>query len=188
MAARPSCWKQPLAAFAAGPAPLGLHVQVLPTPLEMQRVLGTLAEALAAGLNAAGRLYRVGVPANKRHVRDTPMTTVLLSLGSNLRPHHYLPLALDVLQERFGRIVASPAYRTRRTGRRPRFTSTTLVMLETDLPLAELDDWLHAVEDAHGRDRSGPRVFPTARWTSTWCITATWWWKDRVTCASHALS
>ena len=36
-------------AFAAGPAPLGLHVQVLPTPLEMQRVLGALAEALAAG-------------------------------------------------------------------------------------------------------------------------------------------
>ena len=33
------------------------------------------------------------------------MTTVLLSLGSNLRPHHYLRLALDVLQERFGRIV-----------------------------------------------------------------------------------
>ena len=73
------------------------------------------------------------------------MTTVLLSLGSNLRPHHYLRLALDVLQERFGRIVASPAYRT------------NAVMLETDLPLAELDHWLHAVEDAHGRDRSGPR-------------------------------
>ena len=85
------------------------------------------------------------------------MTTVLLSLGSNLRPHHYLRLALDVLQERFGRIVASPAYRTPAVGfDGPDFLNNA-VMLETDLPLAELDDWLHAVEDAHGRDRSGPR-------------------------------
>lgn len=85
------------------------------------------------------------------------MTTVLLSLGSNLRPHHYLRLALDVLQERFGRIVVSPAYRTPAVGfDGPDFLNNA-VMLETDLPLAELDDWLHAVEDAHGRDRSGPR-------------------------------
>ena len=86
------------------------------------------------------------------------MTTVLLSLGSNLRPHHYLRLALDVLQERFGRIVASPAYRTPAVGfDGPDFLNNA-VMLETDLPLAELDHWLHAVEDAHGRDRSGPRL------------------------------
>ena len=85
------------------------------------------------------------------------MTTVLLSLGSNLRPHHYLRLALDVLQERFGRIVASPAYRTPAVGfDGPDFLNNA-VMLDTNLPLAELDDWLHAVEDAHGRDRSGPR-------------------------------
>jgi 2-amino-4-hydroxy-6-hydroxymethyldihydropteridine diphosphokinase len=31
------------------------------------------------------------------------------------------------------------------------------VLLETDMPLLALDEWLHAVEDAHGRDRSGPR-------------------------------
>ena len=85
------------------------------------------------------------------------MTTVLLSLGSNLRPHHYLRSALQVLRERFGRIVASPAYRTPAVGfDGPDFLNNA-VMLETDLPLAELDDWLHAVEDVHGRDRSGSR-------------------------------
>ncbi|MGB3392654.1 MAG: 2-amino-4-hydroxy-6-hydroxymethyldihydropteridine diphosphokinase [Stenotrophomonas sp.] len=85
------------------------------------------------------------------------MTTVLLSLGSNLRPHHYLRSALAVLQERFGAVIASPAYRTPAVGfDGPDFLNNA-VMLETDLPLAELDGWLHAVEDAHGRDRSGPR-------------------------------
>ncbi len=85
------------------------------------------------------------------------MTTVLLSLGSNLRPQHHLHAALDVLRGRFGGIVASPAYRTPAVGfDGPDFLNNA-VRLETDMALAELDDWLHAVEDAHGRDRSGPR-------------------------------
>ena len=85
------------------------------------------------------------------------MTTVLLSLGSNLRPQHHLQAAVRVLRERFGQIAVSPAYRTPAVGfDGPDFLNNA-VMLDTDLPLAELDDWLHAVEDAHGRDRSGPR-------------------------------
>ncbi len=85
------------------------------------------------------------------------MTTVLLSLGSNLRPHYHLHAAVGVLRTRFGDIRVSPAYRTPAVGfDGPDFLNNA-VMLDTNLPLAELDDWLHAVEDAHGRDRSGPR-------------------------------
>ena len=85
------------------------------------------------------------------------MTTVLLSLGSNVRPQHHLQVAVQALRGRFGQITVSPAYRTPAVGfDGPDFLNNA-VMLETDLPLAELDDWLHAVEDAHGRDRSGPR-------------------------------
>ncbi len=85
------------------------------------------------------------------------MTTVLLSLGSNLRPRHHLQAAVRVLRERFGAIAVSPAYRTPAVGfDGPDFLNNA-VLLDTELPLAELDDWLHAVEDAHGRDRSGPR-------------------------------
>ena len=85
------------------------------------------------------------------------MTTVLLSLGSNLQPQHYLQAAVAVLRERFGTISVSPAYRTPAVGfDGPDFLNNA-VKLETDVPLGELDDWLHAVEDAHGRDRSGPR-------------------------------
>ncbi|MCW4455578.1 2-amino-4-hydroxy-6-hydroxymethyldihydropteridine diphosphokinase [Flavobacterium sp. MXW15] len=85
------------------------------------------------------------------------MTTVLLSLGSNLRPQQHLHAAMAALRERFGPIRVSPAYRTAAVGfDGPDFLNNA-VALETTLPLRELDDWLHALEDAHGRDRSGPR-------------------------------
>jgi 2-amino-4-hydroxy-6-hydroxymethyldihydropteridine diphosphokinase len=70
------------------------------------------------------------------------MTTVLLSLGSNLQPQQHLHAAVEALRARFGAIAVSPAYRTAAVG--------------FDGPDA-LDAWLHALEDAHGRDRSGPR-------------------------------
>lgn len=85
------------------------------------------------------------------------MTTVLLSLGSNVQPQRYLGLAVAVLRERFGSLLVSPAYLTPAVGfDGPDFLNNA-VMLQTSMPLLELDDWLHAVEDAHGRDRSGPR-------------------------------
>ncbi|MBO9738431.1 2-amino-4-hydroxy-6-hydroxymethyldihydropteridine diphosphokinase [Xanthomonas axonopodis pv. begoniae] len=85
------------------------------------------------------------------------MTTVLLSLGSNVQPTHYLRLAVAALRARFGQIVVSPAYRTPAVGfDGPDFVNNAVV-LQTDLELDPLDRWLHALEDAHGRDRSGPR-------------------------------
>ncbi|MBV6850789.1 2-amino-4-hydroxy-6-hydroxymethyldihydropteridine diphosphokinase [Xanthomonas euvesicatoria] len=85
------------------------------------------------------------------------MTTVLLSLGSNVQPTHYLRLAVAALRARFGQIVVSPAYCTPAVGfEGPDFVNNAVV-LQTDLELDALDHWLHALEDAHGRDRSGPR-------------------------------
>jgi len=85
------------------------------------------------------------------------MTTVLLSLGSNLQPQQHLHAAVEALRARFGDIRVSPAYRTAAVGfDGPAFLNNAVV-IETDLPLDALDAWLHALEDAHGRDRSGPR-------------------------------
>ena len=85
------------------------------------------------------------------------MTTVLLSLGSNLQPQQHLHAAVAALRGRFGPIAVSPAYRTAAVGfDGPDFLNNA-VALDTDLPLDALDAWLHALEDAHGRDRSGPR-------------------------------
>lgn len=85
------------------------------------------------------------------------MTTVLLSLGSNVQPRHYLEAAVRALRGRFGDLRVSPAYLTAAVGfDGPAFLNNA-VQIETTLPLLELDAWLHALEDQHGRDRTGPR-------------------------------
>ncbi|WP_447729439.1 2-amino-4-hydroxy-6-hydroxymethyldihydropteridine diphosphokinase [Pseudoxanthomonas suwonensis] len=85
-------------------------------------------------------------------------TTVLLSLGSNLEPERHLRAALEELRARFGEVVVSPAYRTPAVGfDGPHFLNNA-ASLRTTLALAELEAWLHALEDRHGRVRTGPRL------------------------------
>lgn len=85
------------------------------------------------------------------------MERVYLSLGSNQQPQRYLNAALDELRARFGAIDVSPAYRSRSVGfDGPDFVNLA-VGLDTELEPAELNDWLHALEDRHGRRRDVPR-------------------------------
>ena len=85
------------------------------------------------------------------------MALAYLSLGSNQQPLEHLPLAVAQLQVRFGDLRVSPLYRTPAVGfEGPDFLNAA-VILETSLGPAELNDWLHALEDAHGRRRDVPR-------------------------------
>jgi 2-amino-4-hydroxy-6-hydroxymethyldihydropteridine diphosphokinase len=80
-----------------------------------------------------------------------------LSLGSNLAPEDNLRSAFAALRERFGPIVASAVYRFPAVGfDGPDFLNAAAA-IDSDLDPFALNDWLHALEDAHGRDRSGPR-------------------------------
>jgi 2-amino-4-hydroxy-6-hydroxymethyldihydropteridine diphosphokinase len=80
-----------------------------------------------------------------------------LSLGSNVEPARHLRAAIDALRTRFGDVVVSPIYRTPAVGfEGPAFLNAAAV-IDSDLEPEPLNDWLHALEDAHGRDRSGPR-------------------------------
>ena len=85
------------------------------------------------------------------------MARVYLSLGSNLEPHRYLRAALDELRARFGAIEVSPAYRSRSVGFDGADFVNLAVGLDTELEPAALNDWLHALEDRHGRRRDVPR-------------------------------
>ena len=80
-----------------------------------------------------------------------------LSLGSNLDAERHLRAALAELRARFGAIVVSPAYRFPAIG----FDGPDFVNLaagiDSDLAAVALDDWLHALEDRHGRRRDVPR-------------------------------
>lgn len=85
------------------------------------------------------------------------MARVYLSLGSNVDPQRHLTAALDELRARFGALAVSPAYRTKSVGFDGADFVNLAVGLDTDLPLQELNDWLHALEDRHGRRRDVPR-------------------------------
>ena len=85
------------------------------------------------------------------------MATAYLSLGSNQQPLEHLARALVELRDRFGALQVSPLYRTPAVGfEGPDFLNAAVV-LETSLGPAGLNDWLHALEDAHGRRRDRPR-------------------------------
>ncbi len=85
------------------------------------------------------------------------MARVYLSLGSNLEPQRHLRAALVALRERFGALDVSPAYRSKSIGFDGAEFVNLAVGLDTTLAPAELNDWLHALEDRHGRRRDLPR-------------------------------
>jgi len=85
------------------------------------------------------------------------MARVYLSLGSNLEPQRYLVAAIAALRECFGDITVSPAYRSKAVGFAGADFVNLAVGLDTDLSPSALNDWLHALEDRHGRRRDVPR-------------------------------
>jgi len=85
------------------------------------------------------------------------MPTASLRLGSNQQPLEPLPLAVAQLQVRLRELRVAPLSPTPAVGfEGPDFLNAA-VILETTLGPAGLNDWLHALEDAHGRRRDVPR-------------------------------
>lgn len=85
------------------------------------------------------------------------MARVYLSLGSNLEPRRHLLAAIRELREHFGELVVSPGYRSTAVGFDGAEFVNLAVGLDTELPPEALNDWLHALEDRHGRRRDVPR-------------------------------
>ncbi|MEO6263564.1 MAG: 2-amino-4-hydroxy-6-hydroxymethyldihydropteridine diphosphokinase, partial [Luteimonas sp.] len=76
-----------------------------------------------------------------------------LSLGSNIEPEENLRKALAALRARFGEAVVSPVYRTRSAGFDGPDFLNAIAIVESDIHPFALNDWLHALEVAQGRDR-----------------------------------
>ncbi|KJV33287.1 2-amino-4-hydroxy-6-hydroxymethyldihydropteridine diphosphokinase [Luteibacter yeojuensis] len=85
------------------------------------------------------------------------MGRAYLSLGSNIDADKWLAAGVAELRTRFGPLVVSPVYRSRAVGfDGPDFLNLA-VGLDSDLGPEALNDWLHALEDRHGRVRGGDR-------------------------------
>ena len=85
------------------------------------------------------------------------MGHALLSLGSNVDPLRHLQLAADALRARFGEVRLSTIHRYPAVGFAGGDFLNAAAVIDSELDPQALNDWLHALEDAHGRDRSGPR-------------------------------
>lgn len=74
-----------------------------------------------------------------------------------MEPERHLASALAELREQFGAIVASTAWRFPSVGfDGPAFVNLA-VGIDSALDPDALNDWLHALEDRHGRRRDVPR-------------------------------
>lgn len=87
----------------------------------------------------------------------TPFPKAYLSLGSNIDAAVNLGSAVSALRARFGEITLSQAYVFPAVGFEGGDFLNAAAIIDSDLDPHALNDWLHALEDAHGRDRSGPR-------------------------------
>lgn len=87
----------------------------------------------------------------------TPFSKAYLSLGSNIDAAANLRTAVDALRLRFGALTLSQAYVFPAVGFEGGDFLNAAAGIDCDLNPHALNDWLHALEDAQGRDRSGPR-------------------------------
>ncbi len=85
------------------------------------------------------------------------MTRVYLSLGSNVDPEKNLRSAIAEMREKFGDADVSPTYRFPAVGFDGPVFLNLAVGIDTDMTAPALNDWLHALEDRHGRRRDVPR-------------------------------
>jgi len=84
------------------------------------------------------------------------MATAYLSLGSNIERETNLRSAIDALRTRFGDVLLSPVYRMQAVGFDGKDFLNAAGRIDSDLDPFALNDWLHALEDMHGRTRNGP--------------------------------
>jgi 2-amino-4-hydroxy-6-hydroxymethyldihydropteridine diphosphokinase len=85
------------------------------------------------------------------------MTRVYLSLGSNVDPEKNLRSAIAEMREKFSDADVSPTYRFPAVGFDGPVFLNLAVGIDTDMSAPALNDWLHALEDRHGRRRDVPR-------------------------------
>ncbi|HEY4093704.1 MAG TPA: 2-amino-4-hydroxy-6-hydroxymethyldihydropteridine diphosphokinase [Luteibacter sp.] len=85
------------------------------------------------------------------------MGRAYLSLGSNIDAPRWLAACVAELRARFGPLDVSPVYRSAAVGFDGPDFFNLAVAVDSDLGPEALNDWLHALEDRHGRVRGGDR-------------------------------
>ena len=85
------------------------------------------------------------------------MSTAYLGVGSNIDARKNIASGIAALRERFARIRLSPAYRSAAVGFEGNDFINLVAAIETDMGPLELREYLHTLEDGHGRARNEPK-------------------------------
>jgi 2-amino-4-hydroxy-6-hydroxymethyldihydropteridine diphosphokinase len=147
-----------------GARAVGVEIERSRADLPREEATGPLAPARAAKPAQAAAVIApeaamapplVGAAPRRRAAdrKPRPRSRAYLSLGSNLSPEQNLRMAVTALRERFGEVEVSPVYRTASVGFKGPDFLNAIVAIDSDIHPFALNDWLHALEEAHGRDR-----------------------------------
>lgn len=85
------------------------------------------------------------------------MRTVYLGLGSNVDARANIASGIGALRDTFGHIALSPIYEAAAVGFEGDDFINLVARVETDMSPLEIKEYLHDLEDRHGRDRSQPK-------------------------------
>ena len=85
------------------------------------------------------------------------MARIYISLGSNIDREQNTRAGVQALRERFGELTLSSVYESEAVGFEGDAFYNTVIACDVDDGVHETNRVLAEIEDAHGRDRSGPR-------------------------------
>ena len=85
------------------------------------------------------------------------MAKIYISLGSNIDRDHNTRAGIRALRQRFGELELSSVYESEAVGFDGDAFYNMVIACEVDEDVHSVNRALAEIEDAHGRDRSGPR-------------------------------
>jgi 2-amino-4-hydroxy-6-hydroxymethyldihydropteridine diphosphokinase len=85
------------------------------------------------------------------------MARIYISLGSNIDRERHTRAGVQALRERFGDLILSSVYESEAVGFEGDAFYNMVIACDVDEGVHETNRILAEIEDAHGRDRSGPR-------------------------------
>ena len=85
------------------------------------------------------------------------MSTIYISLGSNINREKNTRTGIDALRQAFGKLTLSAVYESEAVGFTGDAFYNMVISCETSTAVHETNQILRDIEDANGRDRSGPK-------------------------------
>ena len=85
------------------------------------------------------------------------MAWVYISLGSNIDREALTRAGVDALRKQYGELLLSSVYESEAVGFVGENFYNMVIALQTHDDVRTVAQTLHAIEDEHGRDRTGPR-------------------------------